>query len=57
MDSYEQGPKQVNFDGDWKKAKLTEEDYRKTFADADERYAKMLTLLAAQAKSGSGAQF
>ncbi len=55
-DSYEQGPKSVLFDGEWRKAKLSEEDYRKTFTEADERYTKMLSLLAAQAKleKGSG---
>jgi hypothetical protein len=53
-DSYENGPKQVQFDGDWKKAKLSEEEYMKAYSDADARYAKMLTLLAAQAKVKSG---
>jgi hypothetical protein len=52
-DSWEAGTQQVSFDGDWKKAKMSEADYGKTFAEADERYAKMLALLAAQAKSGS----
>ena len=54
-DSFEQGPKQVQFDGDWKKAKMSEEEYMKAYSDADERYAKMLTLLQAQAK-GKGTQ-
>ena len=53
-DSFEQGPKQVLFDGDWKKAKMTEEEYLKAFLEADERYAKMLSLLAAQAKTLKG---
>ena len=55
-DSYEHGPKEVLFDGDWRKSKLSEEDYRKTFAEADQRYTKMLSLLASQAKleKGSG---
>ena len=52
-DSWEAGTQQVSFDGDWKKAKMSEADYGKAFATADERYAKMLALLAAQAKSGS----
>ena len=56
-DSFEQGPKQVLFDGDWKKAKLSEEDYMKTYSEADARYAKMLTLLAAQAKVAKGGSF
>jgi hypothetical protein len=55
-DSWEQGTKSTAFDGDWKKAKMaSEQEYNKTFADADARYAQMLTLLAAEAKkSGSG---
>ena len=42
--------KSVSFDGDWKKAKIAEADYTKAFADADDRYAKMLSMLIAQAK-------
>lgn len=52
-DSWEAGTQQVSFDGDWKKAKMSEADYGKAFSEADERYAKMLALLAAQAKAGS----
>jgi len=40
----------VSFDGDWKKAKISEADYNKAFADADDRYAKLLSMLLAQAK-------
>lgn len=50
-DSYENGTKQLQFDGDWKKAKISEDEYMKGFAEADERYAKMLSLLEAQAKT------
>ena len=39
-----------NRDGDRKKAKIAEADYLKSFADADDRYAKMLSTLLAQAK-------
>ena len=55
-DSWEQGTKSTSFDGDWKKAKMaSEQEYNKTFADADARYAQMLALLTAEAKkSGSG---
>ena len=49
-DSFEHGSKHVAFDGDWKKAKISEDEYMKSFADADERYAKILTLLTAQVK-------
>ena len=49
-DSWEAGPQQVTFDGDWKKGKLTEEAYGKAFSAADDRYTKILALLTAQAK-------
>jgi hypothetical protein len=49
-DSWEAGTQQLSFDGDWRKAKLTEEAYGKTFSDAEERYSRILTLLTAQAK-------
>lgn len=52
-DTYENGKTTLAFDGDHKKAKMSEEEYMKVFASADERYAKILALLAAQAKAPS----
>ena len=53
-DSWEHANKTTMFDGEWKKAKLSEEEYTKTFSGADARYAQILGLLSAQAKkSGS----
>jgi hypothetical protein len=49
-DSFDEGDKTVAFDGDWKKAKIAEADYTKAFAEADDRYSKMLSMLIAQAK-------
>jgi hypothetical protein len=49
-DSWEAGSTQVAFDGEWRKAKLTEDAYLKAFATAEERYSKILPLLTAQAK-------
>ena len=49
-DSWDEGDKSVSFDGDWKKAKIAEAEYTKSFNDADDRYAKMLSMLLAQAK-------
>jgi hypothetical protein len=51
-DSWEHGKTQVAFDGDWKRAKMSEQDYMKTFSQADERYAAILALLTAQVKQG-----
>jgi hypothetical protein len=51
IDTCDVGSKSYVFDGDWKKQNLaSEEDYNKAFADADARYAKMLTTLLAQVK-------
>jgi hypothetical protein len=53
-DSWEHANKSVSFDGDWRKAKLSEIEYTKAFTAADARYAEILGLLSAQAKkSGS----
>jgi type II secretory pathway pseudopilin PulG len=49
-DSWEAGKSQVTFDGEWRKAKLSEDEYMKAFSAADEHYARILALLAAQAK-------
>ena len=47
------GGKQTMFNSDWKAQKLSEQDYQKVFADADDRYAKILTALLAQVKKTS----
>lgn len=52
-DSYEAGGKRTTFDGDWKKQKLSKEDYMKVFGVADERYSQILQALLAQLKSTS----
>jgi hypothetical protein len=49
-DSWELAGKTTMFDGEWKKAKLTEDEYAKAFSAADTRYAQMLTLLTEHAK-------
>jgi hypothetical protein len=52
-DTWENGTKQLALDGDWRKAKMSEQDYMKAFSDADERYVQILTLLIAEAKQGT----
>jgi len=55
-DSFDEGDKSVTFDGDWKKAKISEADYTRAFTAADDRYTKILAMLVAQvkkAKAGS----
>jgi hypothetical protein len=53
FDSVEQAGKRVSFDGEWKKQKMSEDEYMKTFAGADERYSQMLQALLAQLKPTS----
>lgn len=53
FDSFEKGGTRTMFDSDWKKQKLSEEEYLKTFSDADARYAQILTALLAQLKQGT----
>jgi hypothetical protein len=52
-DSYEVGGKPMMFDGDFKRQKMTEQDYAKAVSAADERYSVMLTALLAQLKKQS----
>src|SRR5262245_3009740 len=53
FDTFEQGGKRTVFDSDWKKQKLSEQDYMKAFSGADDEYAKILTALLAQLKKTS----
>jgi hypothetical protein len=53
FDTFEQAGKRTVFDSDWKKQKLTEQDYMKAFSGADDQYAKILTALLAQLKKTS----
>jgi hypothetical protein len=53
FDSAEVNGTRTMFDSDWKKQKLSEEDYTKAFGAADDRYVQILTALLAQLKKGS----
>jgi hypothetical protein len=52
-DIYESSGKQTIFDGDAKKQKMSDQDYQKAFAAADDRYTQILTALLAQVKKTS----
>jgi hypothetical protein len=52
-DTYESSGKRTVFDSDWKKQKLTEQDYMKVFSTADDQYSQILTTLLAQVKKTS----
>ena len=51
FDTYEMAGKRVAFDGDWKKQKMSEQDYMKTVGEADQHYADILSALLARAKN------
>jgi hypothetical protein len=53
FDTYEAAGKRTAFDGDWKKQKLSEQEYLKIFSTSDERYSEMLTALLAQLRPSS----
>jgi len=52
-DTYELAGKRTPFDGDWKKQKLSEQDYMKVFSTADDQYSHILTTLLSQLKKTS----
>jgi hypothetical protein len=52
-DYFARGTARFPFDGQWKKRKLTQDEYMKTFSDADAVYAKMLEAVIAEFKKGS----
>ena len=52
-DTYEAAGKRVAFDGDFKKQKLTKEEYQKAYGAADDRYSHLLQALLAQLKQTS----
>jgi hypothetical protein len=52
-DTYEVGGKRTVFDSDWKRQKLTEQDYIKAFSTADDQYSHILTTLLSQLKKTS----
>jgi hypothetical protein len=50
FDSVEASGKRMAYDGQWRKQKLSEDDYMKAFSGDDAQYAHMLQLLLAEAK-------
>ena len=50
-DSIERGGTMSTFDGDWKKAKISEADYMKTFGECENAYGQALQLLLSKLKS------
>jgi hypothetical protein len=52
-DTVDVGGKTYNFDGDWKKAKITEDDYTKAYSTTDEQYMQMIQALLTGLKKSS----
>ena len=52
-DTVDRGGKTFNFDGDWKKAKITEDDYTKAYSSSDQQYQEMIQALLAGLKKSS----
>jgi hypothetical protein len=52
-DTADVGGKTYNFDGDWKKAKITEDDYSKAYSSTDEQYTQMIQALLTGLKKSS----
>ena len=52
-DTVDIGGKSYNFDGDWKKAKITEDDYTKAYSTTDEQYFQMIQALLGGLKKSS----
>ncbi len=50
-DSVDRGGTLLTFDGGWKKAKISEADYMKSFGEADAAYVRLLQLLINHLKS------
>jgi hypothetical protein len=49
FDTYDSG-KSMSFDGDWDEQKISEDEYKKAFAAADEKYSQILAALLAEVK-------
>ena len=52
-DTIEMGGKNLSFDGNWRGAKLSEEEYMKGYQQAEEEYVKMLQALLSELKKTS----
>ncbi len=53
FDTADVAGKSYSFDGDWKKAKISEEDYAKNYSTTDEQYSQMIQALLGGLKKSS----
>jgi hypothetical protein len=52
FDAQDVAGKSFQFDGNWREDKISEEEYMKTYATADDAYARVLSVLLAELKKG-----
>jgi hypothetical protein len=52
FDIYSRGNLRLAFDGDWRRQKMSEEQYKKHFAEAEAHYVRMLESLIAHLNAG-----
>lgn len=53
FDTVDRDGRSIAFDGEWGRAKISEDEYRKTYATTDEQYSQALQSLIAQLKKPS----
>jgi hypothetical protein len=53
FDTADVAGRSITFDGEWGRAKITEDDYRKSYAATDEQYSEMLQALITALKKTS----
>ena len=53
FDTADVAGRSITFDGEWGRAKISEDDYRKSYATTDEQYSEMLQALIAALKKTS----
>lgn len=53
FDQHDAGGKGIRFDGNWREDKMSEQDYMKIFAEADEGYAAALQALLGELKKST----
>ncbi len=53
FDTADVAGRSITFDGEWGRAKISEDDYRKSYATTDEQYSQMLQALIAALKKTS----
>ncbi len=53
FDTQDKSAKSFRFDGNWREDKMSEQDYMKTFTEADDNYAAALQVLIGALKKGS----